>query len=214
MKPFKFIFPLVLIALAVSLWACQKPDDSPKCDTPMRTLAFPSTASRWLFQPMKPGDSLKFKVYHRNDRNSGYIYQRDETYTIKDTVIKPFQVVNIFRDDNHDCNEFMTSDYLVADMAGPQKMTCELDNLSYTTLHITFRGKDLGVGDIQYKSHITNWNDSLTIGGEKYYNVKNFQGVNSGSNYYIDSTYCFYNLQYGIVKFIINDTLIYERNLH
>ena len=179
---------------------------------PIKEYPFPPNASKWLFDPIKPGDTLKFKVYHRNDRSSPYVYRRAETFFIKDTAIKRIEQDNIF---TNNCNEFMYSDFLVAQITGPEPLTCQLDNLSITDLLITLNNKQFEIGADQYSDHLDSWHDSLTIGGQQYYSVKNFGGIDIGSNYYyVDSTYCFYNLQYGMLKFIINDTLIYQRWLH
>lgn len=59
------------------------------------------------------------------------------------------------------------------------------------------------------------WADSLNIGGHKYFKINICRGIeNENGNAYTDSTNIFYNLQYGMLKFIVNDTLIYIRNLH
>ena len=109
----------------------------------------------------------------------------------------------------------MYCDYLVADINGPESLSCELSNDANTELSINLQSIIFGIYDFQYQSNQVNWDDILTIGGQKYYQVKNFQGVNYASNnQYIDSTFCFYNLQYGMLKFIINDTLIYQRIIH
>ncbi len=213
MKPLFRILLFIFIVGFSFFSGCQKPDDSNTCNDPIKEWPFLSTASRWLFDPIKVGDMIKFNVYHRNDRSSPYVYRRSETFMVKDTGIQKVTQPNAYT--NLNCNELMIGDYLVADITGPESLTCELDYLAYTDLLITLQGENFGVGDIQYQAHQVNWNDSLVIGGQKFYSVKNFQGIEIGTNnYYVDSTYCFYNLQYGMLKFIINDTLIYQRTLH
>jgi len=208
MKPFKFIFPIVLFALAVGFWTCQKPDDN-TCNDPIHEYPFRFNASRWLFDPIKPGDSIKFKVYHKDKANGGkYAYLRDEGFFIKDTGIQKVQELNTNKDAN--CNDWMINDYLIADIKGPESLTCKLTNGSYTDLVINLKYREFNGADFQYQSHQFDWDDSLVIGGTKYYDIKLCKGVDSYSKY-IDSTYMFYNLKYGMLKFIVNDTLIYMR---
>jgi len=200
-----------LFTILMSFCSCSPPVDY-NCYDPIKEWPFPNTGSRWLFQPIVPGTTFKFKVYHRKDRNSPYVYRRDESFFIKDTMIKKIEEANIHTQQN--CNQWMTSDYLVADITGPESMTCELSNGGLTTLIIDWRGKELKVADIQYQAHQVAWNDSITIGDQTFYDVKDFEGGTPGTGQYIDSTYIFYNLQYGILKYIVNDTLIYVRNIH
>jgi len=196
-----------LFTILMSFCSCSPPVDN-NCYDPIKEYPFPSTGSRWFFQPIVPGTTFKFKVYHRKDRNSPYVYRRDESFFIKDTMIKRIQETNIH---SQNCNQWMTSDYLAADITGPESMTCELSNGS--RLLIILRKKYFGIIDFAFQAQQFNWDDSIAIGGQTYYDIKNFRGDDNGINY-IDSTYCFYNLQYGMLKFIINDTLLYQRSLH
>ena len=207
----KYLYNFSLFTLFIILTllpACNENDGTGPCTDPIATYVFPSSASKWLFQPIVPKDTIKFNVYHRDNRSSPYVYRKSESFIIKDTVIKKIEMKNFV---TYNCNQFMYNDYLVADITGPESLTCELDNGAITQLIINLQNIEFEVADIQYKATQANWNDSLTIGGQKYYNVKNFTGVSPNA---IDSTYCFYNLQYGMLKFIINDTLIYQRKLH
>jgi hypothetical protein len=208
---FRYFRPFVFISLLIFI-SCHK-DRSNACNDPEREYPFEATASRWLFTPIHPGDSLRFKVYHKDKSNGGkYVYLRNEGFFIKDTSIQKIVEYNIFTDLN--CNDLMISDELAADIIGPEKFVCRLSNRIITELIIQFNQKQFSQGADQFNSHQFDWDDSLTIEGGKYYNIKRCKGISQGSHDYIDSTYMYYNLKYGMLKFIINDTLVYQRNLH
>jgi len=211
MKPLKFIF---LFALAVGLWTCQKPDDNnTPCTTPEYNF-WVNPANNWLLQPIKIGDTVTFKVYFKDKANGGrYIYRRDAQFFISDSLTQKLQIA----DPNHNinCNDFYTNNNRVVNLKGPTKLEVELEAGQITKLGILFQGKIFEVGNDQYVYHLDSWHDSIMIGGQEYYSVKDFFGVNDDfSKYYVDSTYCSYNLQYGILKLEVNDTLIYLRKPH
>jgi len=158
---------------------------------------------------------MKFNVFHRDSRFFPYVFRKQETFIIKDTMIKKFETGNANWDPVINCNDSIINDYLVADITGPEKLTCLLTNDSYTQLNISLRGMSYNAADFQYAAHqLGYYDDSITIGNTKYNAVSLCKGAPDGTYNYIDSTYMFINFQQGILKFIINDTLIYQRVLH
>src|ERR1017187_263943 len=118
MKYFPHISVFLFITGIIIFFACNKPDTSNNCNDPIREWPFPSTASRWLFDPIRAGDTLKFKVYRRVNRSSPYVYLREETFMIKDTGIQKILLPNTYTAFN--CNEQMLCEYLMADITGPE----------------------------------------------------------------------------------------------
>jgi hypothetical protein len=203
----KAYYPVFLL-LICSLSGCVK-NDAP-CTDPPREYPVPASASRWLLAPIVPGDSLKFKVYRKDKANGGkYIYLRDEHFYIKDTVIEKITTKNIWPDFN--CNELMINDYLTAEITGSEPFKIKIDNNSITWLIIELQNKKFAEGVNQYLTKKYDWQDSIKINGFTFYDIKRCKGLDPFSNDYRDSTYSFYNLKYGPIKFIINDTLIYHR---
>jgi hypothetical protein len=210
MKKYLKLLIFSIIAVLSGIFGCQKEDTN--CHDPVKEYPLPGNTSRWLLRPIKPGDSIKFKVYLKDKINGGkYIFLRDEGFLIKDTIVDKITEKNKFRDLN--CNEWMINDHLKAEIDGPELLSISIDNSSITEFIVQLNNKTFKGGADQFLSHQFDWNDSLTILGQKYYDIKRCKGVDP-DNYYVDSTYYYYNLQNGLLKFVINDTLIYQRNLH
>jgi hypothetical protein len=208
MKTHLQAFYSVFLLLICSLSGCVK-NDAP-CTDPPREYPVPASASRWLLGPIVPGDSLKFKVYRKDKANNGkYIYLRDEHFYIKDTLIEKVTEKNKYL--NLNCNELMITDYLTAETLGPEPLKFKLDNYSITELIIELQNRKFTIAADQFLSRKFDWQDSININGFTFYDIKRFPGVDPFSNDYKDSTYSFYNLKYGPIKFIINDTMIYHR---
>jgi len=209
-----FLTSLFSLLIGGSIFdACKPPNDAtPPCHDPIVEHPFPNSAARWMLSPIIVGDTMKFNVFHRNNRSSPYVFRNEENYIVKDTIIKKFLKGNNYSDN---CNDFMYSDYLTADIYGPGKdnITCALTNSIITSLIIGFKYKTFTMDADIYLSHQYGWYDSLIIGSQKYRNINIWKGLDN-AGYYTDSTYVLYNQQYGPLKFIVNDTLIYQRTLH
>jgi hypothetical protein len=206
----KLLFPLFCLFL-FNILSCKKEPSHTTCKEPPFEEVFPSSASRWLFKPVKIGDTLNFRIYFKDKANGGkYIFRKEESFVIQDTLIEKRKEKNYFKSIH--CNEWIINDYLIAKITGPELLEMELTSKSITTLAIRFKDKNFEVGDFQYNSHQSDWDDSLRIEGKKYYDISRWKGV-SFLGSYLDSTYCYHNLDYGILKFIINDTLIYQRKM-
>lgn len=135
------VFHILCLFSAITLLGCTNHEPSdPPCNAPMKEWPFPSNASRWLFAPIKAGDTLNFRVYRRPDRSMPYSYIKTESFMIKDTMIKKFKTGNIFKTLS-DCNKFSLNDYLVADITGPEPLTCLLTNDPNTNLQIQIQNK-------------------------------------------------------------------------
>lgn len=196
--------------MAPAFFSCEGGDDGGgPCTDPIRDYPFAASSSIWLLKPLKVGDTMIFKVCYRADRSSNYVYRKDENFIIKDTILKKIQTWNT---QTYNCNDQMIIHTLFADITGPESFTCQLS--SDGVFGIGLRGKTFNKSSDQYLNHQSEWDDSLFIGGKEYYSVTRCKGLNPGQPSYTDSSYMFYNQEYGILKFIINDTLIYQRYLH
>ena len=206
-SPVKFVIILISCML---LFSCNEDDGTGPCMAPIADYPFPAGASTWLLTPIKIGDTMKFKMYYRANRNSNYVYRRSENFVNKDTMLKKIQVMNTYTSFN--CNDYMTVHYMVANIIGPETLSCQLTDQN--DFEVGLRGTAFNKGAAAYQSHQNEWLDSMNIGEKEYYSITYTRGVIPGTGYYTDSTYMFYNQQYGFLKFIVNDTLIYFRSLH
>jgi hypothetical protein len=206
---------LLLLFSAVILSQCKKPDQ-PKID-PHQCDDMPDYVSpdhEWL-QANHIGDTLNFNVYRvvKNDTGGrSYVYLRKEQYIATDTGTEIG-----YRDfSNSVCpDERWILHEQVLYFEGPDKMWSKISPEGYfDRLWIFFKGEYFEIPNDAYLTDNEWTRKQYFIGDTLCYNVKLFTGAVTPGSGYIDSTYCFYNKEYGILKFIINDTTAYIRQLN
>jgi len=208
---------MLFIALVFSLatfYGCPPNDKHGPCTDPQLQF-WVDPSNYWMISPFKIGDSIKYRVYFKDkSQRSKYIYRNDAVFIMHDSSTIKVNVKN--NDPDGNCNNYFIDNNRMINFTGPEKLRIQLDAEPLTDFDIFIRDRDFGIGTDQFNYHKVGWYDNIKIGGNNYQQVKYFIGLQVGGDIstYIDSTYCFYNLQYGILKMVINDTLIYERKLH
>jgi hypothetical protein len=202
--------------VAALLWQCKK--DPPQQADPHQCDNVPDYVSpehEWL-QANRIGDTLNFKVYRVKKDTGGirsYVYLRNERYIATDTGT----VIGYEDDPNSVCPDFMWILHEeILNFNGPDPMWSKIVPAGYfDLLHIQFKKKYFHVYNFAYNKP-GKWKKSqYYIGNSLCKDVNLFTGTEDiGGSGYTDSTYCFYNLQNGILKFIINDTTVYIRQLN
>jgi hypothetical protein len=202
--------PLILL---LSSFGCGGREEDP-CDKP-HPIPTDSIEARneWLIRN-KVGDSITFRVYkvEGDSIDRKYFYQGNETYVaIRDTFIT---VLAPFSSGSYPCATKKYNVQKALQFKGNRRLECWIQPAGvFDNFILWFAGKRFQIADNQYNNSGSWFYQNLEIGGKKYSTVNSFPGFpeNSLGSNYIDSTVAFYNSDYGMLKFIVNDTLALVR---
>jgi hypothetical protein len=207
---------LLCIVALFALWQCHKKDppyvDPHQCDD-VPDYVFPD--HEWL-QANHVGDTLNFNVYRVVINASGernYILLRKEHFIATDTTT----VIGYADNSNSVCRDKRSILHeQVLNFKGSDQMWSKITPQGYFDwIWIYFKRNYFRISNDAYNAHNEWWRDQYFVTGTTFRNVKLIAGGPNSENGsgYIDSTYCFYNNTYGIIRFIINDTTVYNRYL-
>lgn len=165
------------------------------------------------------GDTLRMKVYKVvTVKDSGYARNYvpigEETYIATDSAMESVTDADESATGVY-CNDIIHLDRVFINFSGPSELKCGLrPRRDDDILDIFFRGEEFRTENI-YSGENAWAHKEMTIGGKVYKDVNLFTGRRDWFyNQYVDSTVVFYNYDYGILRFILNDTLVYERDPH
>jgi hypothetical protein len=169
--------------------------------------------SHWGMLRHQAGDTLYFKKYEvKKDSGRRYIYIGEEMF-VASAVDTP-QIIYYRENYSSPCDYKVISHRLVQQFSGSQPIKCQLiPDGPFDDLQFIFLKKDFRMPNIRYNNPNSFFYEKLSIGSKQYLNVNYCAGYDSYPTGYKDSTMCFYNDDYGILKFIVNDALVYERFL-
>jgi len=173
-----------------------------------------------------PGDTINFKVYRVRKDSSGrkYVYTNDEKYIAIDSTTSIQW--NPDRYKSGPCGSTMEHVYtkyrlhckdLTFKGSGNLKFRLYPDDTE-DYLQIFFGGKIFQIQCYALGKPIGDNQESYVMEGRKFSFVNYFRGFREtpGLNHYegyIDSTYGYYNRDYGLLRIILNDTLVLQRKL-
>lgn len=199
---FKRIFLLLTLALLLGT-ACRKIQYQENCDDDYKADSV-ERAHLWM-QRHRLGDTLYMKAYMilKDSVQRKYIYTGEKIYTTKDSSIE------------HDWYEYYGAscsksiDRLGAFIHYKGKDALKVGLWPHEetdVLTVGFRGLSFQIDNDQYFLHNNNtWHERYTMGGKEYYDVNSFG--------YRDSSMAFYNTDYGLLRLIIGDSLVLERDI-
>jgi hypothetical protein len=207
---------LIILAMmsVVTLSSCGGNDEEP-CTPPIEIDSVQPEHGGMLRHI--PGDTIYFKKYQvSKDSGRRYVYLGEENFIAgtQDTQ----EVIYYRNNHTYKCDTKVLSYPIAQGFSGGQSLKCQLvpDGL-FDDLQILFAKKDFRMDNLVYNNPNSFFHEKLVIGGKEYSNVNYCAGYDVGSypeaGAYKDSTIAFYNDDYGLLRFIINDVLVYEREL-
>jgi hypothetical protein len=208
-----FLLCGISLCLLTSLASCR--DKEKPCTEPIEHDAV--EPAHWGMLRHQAGDTLYFKKYEiKKDTGRRYVYLGEEM-VVAGLVDTP-EVMFYKEDYTSPCDIKVFSYPLVQYFAGAQPISCKLiPDGTFDDLRFYFSNKDFRIDSWQYNYPSDKFFGQLNIGGKDYSNVNAFYGFDEGAwgdaGAYKDSTMCFYNNDFGVLKFIVNDALVYERYL-
>lgn len=215
MKRFFFAFVLVVgMIYCLFIYGCHREEEKP-C-TEQTGYDSVEAGHLWMIA-YHEGDTLYFKKYRvLKDAGRKYQYIGDEYYVVaKVDTLRSWYWEDIF---NSSCDKRVYTNPVQVKFQGPDSLLCLLTpEGSFDILKIFFRDKEFQFDSWTYNAPGNSFYNELQIGQKLYSSVNSEIGFDIGTygeaGGYVDSTTVFHNYDYGMLKFIINDTLVYERDL-
>lgn len=173
--------------------------------------------NHWGMLRHQAGDTLYFKKYEvKKDSGRRYSFLGEEMF-VAGPVDTPETILYREVHDSRCDTKIFTYPHVQYFHGNPLFSSSLIPDGGFDWLKIMAFKKDFRIDSWQYNLHSDALLEHLEIGGKDYSDVNVFYGFDQGSwgdaGAYKDSTMCFYNDDYGILKFILNDGLVYERDL-